>query len=139
MKKRGWILAALLACAACFAAVLIIILTHAGSNPDARVTGSIIFRGGKAEFEEDLTEEEVDTLLAILDGKKGYSGFLFGVPSCGFDRDIAFVLDGTRYMVACDTCGTLQLSGMRYMDLSDDEIALIHRMFERRGGYFPCI
>lgn len=98
---------------------------------------TLIYKIYGISIEDTLTEEETERFRKILWGKRSYSGFLEGIPSCGFAEDVAIVLDGERYHVACDLCGTLMVNG-RYIDVSSDEAKLIYELFEKRGGKFPC-
>lgn len=108
--------------------------------PDAE--GSVVYINEYTgvSFEDELTAEETDAVVKVLNGKAQYSGFLTGIPSCGFDGDIAIIIDGVRYAVARDTCGTLQVCHtLHYIDISNEEVAVLHEIFEKRGGTFPCI
>lgn len=103
-------------------------------------SGTVTYNYNGISFTENLTAEEVKAVVEILDGKKQYSGFLNGIPSCGFDPDIAIIIDGTRYALACDKCGTLQnCTTLRYIDISDEEREVLEQIFTSRGGTFPCI
>lgn len=92
------------------------------------------------EFSEELTEEELETVISILDGKERKSTSVWGVPSCGFSPEIGFIIDGTTYMMARDTCETLMIYGsMDYIDVSAQEQDMLEAIFTSRGGEFPCI
>ncbi len=102
--------------------------------------GVVIYKIYGISIEEEMTAQEIEAFRTILEGKNSYSGFVGGFPSCGFDSDIAIVLDGTRYMVAMDRCGTLQISKNRqFIDVSMEEANIIYAIFENHGGKFPCI
>lgn len=91
-------------------------------------------------FSDDLTEEELETVIGILNGKERNSTLVYGAPSCGFTPEIAFVIGGTTYMMACDTCGTLMIYGsFDYIDVSEKEQDALEAIFTSRGGKFPCV
>lgn len=103
--------------------------------------GSIVYtyEYNDVSFESELTPDEVSAVVDILNGKSLHST-LIAYPACGFDPEIAVIIGGVRYAVALDGCGTLvECHTLRYIDLSNDEIAVIHEIFEKRGGTFPCI
>ena len=88
----------------------------------------------------NLTPEEVAAVSDILNGKQQEMNLQEGIPSCGFNREIAIIIDGTRYALACDKCGTLQnCSNLRYISVSDAERQVLETIFTSRGGKFPCI
>ncbi len=122
------------------AAVLLLVASVVVFRKDTGVhTGSIVYDAYGVSFSEELTREEADQIAEMLKGKHRFSTF-FGFPACGFDGNVAIVLDGVTYEVALDTCGTLlAIPSMRVINLSDDEIAVIHGIFERHGGEFPCV
>jgi hypothetical protein len=86
-----------------------------------------------------LTADEAEKIVDILDGKK-YNSFTSGIPSCGFDKDISLTADGRTYAIARDTCNCIQDWGnLRFFDIPKEDMAYIHSLFEKYGGYFPCI
>ena len=90
-------------------------------------------------FEEKLTTEEANRVIEILEGK-AYDFYFGSTPSCGFDRDIALIVNGVRFSMACDKCGTLlNWRNMRYVEISAEEREVLEEMFTSRGGKFPCI
>ena len=108
--------------------------------------GKVVYKYEYAgvEFEDTLTQEEVEAVVSVLQGKFRHSSFI-GMPSCGWDWDIAIILDGRRYMLGRDTCGTVFIGGMLpnstfyYIDISDEEQDILEAIFTSRGGIFPCI
>lgn len=126
----------------CMFFVVAVLCSMVGCRPihhPENATGKVIYDCNGIYFEEELTPEEVSAVLGILNGKVAAS-VLEGSPSCGFDRDVAIIIDGTRYALACDKCGTLKVWGtMRYIHISDGERAVLEEIFTSRGGKFPCI
>lgn len=86
-----------------------------------------------------LDDEEAKKVIDILNGNR-YDPLSSGTPSCGFDENISLQVGDRVFAIACDTCNCVQnLSNMRYFDISQEDMAYIHSLFEKHGGYFPCI
>lgn len=101
--------------------------------------GTVVYSYGTMTFSDQLTQEETEVLRNILNWKLPGDDVILGMPACGFYEEISFEISGVRYMVACDTCGTLMTSDGGIIHLRDDQIAAIHEIFEKRGGKFPCV
>ena len=88
------------------------------------------------DIHQILTQEETDALAAIVNGKS----MSFENSSCGFYRDVCFIIDGTRFCPACDTCNGIRVYGIGMeITVSQEDIQFIHDLFEKYGGEFPCI
>ena len=86
-----------------------------------------------------LNEDEAETVINILNGNK-YDPISSGVPSCGFDKNISLNVGGRVFAIACDTCNYIQdLGNLRYFDIPQEDMDYIHSLFEKYGGYFPCV
>lgn len=83
-----------------------------------------------------LSPEEADEVRRIFNNKSLAPDSL----SCGFDNDIAISFDGRRFSPACDTCNFVRDcdSGM-YFNISKEDRSYITALFEKYGGFFPCI
>lgn len=87
---------------------------------------------------QELTAEESAKVIEILNGNP-YDP-LSGVPACGFSKEVSFEINGRFYAVAMDTCNNMQdLGTLRFFPVTEDEIDYIHALFEKYGGYFPCV
>ena len=87
---------------------------------------------------QELTAEESAKVIEILNGNP-YDP-LSGVPACGFSKEVSFEIGGRFYAVAIDTCNNMQdLGTLRFFPVTEDEINYIHALFEKYGGYFPCV
>lgn len=87
---------------------------------------------------QELTAEESAKVIEILDGNP-YEP-LSGIPACGFSKEVSFEINGRFYAVAMDTCNNMQdLGTLRFFDISEEGIDYIHALFEKYGGYFPCV
>ena len=86
-----------------------------------------------------LPEDESQKVIEILDGNS-YRSFLDGIPSCGFSKEVSLEVDSRVFAIARDTCNCVQdLGNLKYFNISKEDIEYIHTLFEKYGGYFPCI
>lgn len=86
-----------------------------------------------------LEADEAKRVTAILNGNR-YAFIWDGVPSCGFNEDISFKVGDRVYAIACDTCNCVQdLGNLRCFDIPEEDMEYIHSLFEKYGGYFPCV
>lgn len=106
-------------------------------SENTKVTLTFIY--GEQNIVVVLSEDEAEKVIEILDGN-GYAPVFSGVPSCGFDKNISLKVGGRTFAIACDTCNTIQdLGNSRYFDISKEDMDYIHSLFEKYGGYFPCV
>ncbi len=103
----------------------------------ADVTLTFIY--GDKNINVTLEDSEAEKIIDILDGNNYYPA-LSGVPSCGFDKNISLKVGGRTFAIACDTCNSIQdLGSLRYFDVPKEDMEYIHSLFEKYGGYFPCV
>lgn len=89
---------------------------------------------------QELTAEESAKVIEILNGNTYKDVFTSGVPACGFSKEVSFEINGKFYCIAMDTCSRVRGFGSsRYFSVSEDGIDYIHALFEKYGGYFPCV
>ena len=126
----------------CIALVLLMLFTVCGCSKTSVSSNSkveLTFICGDQNINVVLSEEEAAKVISILDGKT-YDPIWDGIPSCGFDKNISLKVGGHIYAVARDTCNAIQDYGnLRYFSLSQEDINYIHSLFEKYGGYFPCV
>jgi hypothetical protein len=102
-------------------------------------SGKVIYDRYGISFEEELKREEAEAVKKVLSGK-AIETALFGVPACGFDYDVAIIINGRRFGLALDGCGTVQaFDSMGYIHISDEDRQVLEKIFTDRGGVFPCI
>ena len=130
--KKGYKLLALIC--ACFAVIVLIRLAMVYTPSD----GKVIFRDSVSgiNIDEPLSQGETVAVKKILWGKIRWPESFYGVPACGFGRNMAIIIEDTRYMLAWDSCGTLCVESLSsagetfsYMDISDKERAVIEEIF----------
>ena len=109
--------------------------TNASKNSDVTLT----FIYGEENISITLEDDEAEKVIGILNGNN-YDPIFFGVPSCGFDENISLNVGGRTFAIACDTCNTVQdLGNLRYFNIPNEDMEYIHSLFEKYGGYFPCV
>lgn len=107
-----------------------------GSN----VTGKVVYDYGGVSFEEPLTKKQLAAAVEIIDGQKMSPESITGIPSCPFSEDVAIILGGRRFLLACDHCATMQDGETkRYFKISESELQTLYEIFAAHGGTFPCI
>ena len=85
----------------------------------------------------ELTEEESARLREIFEGKNCDDPF--SVPSCGFTTDVSIRFGSEIFCPACDGCNGFRWGLIGYFDVTPEEINWVHALFEKYGGFFPCI
>lgn len=109
--------------------------TSVSKNSDVILT----FIYGDQDICVTLEDSEAEKVIDILNGNK-YDPISSGVPSCGFDKDISLRIGGKTFAIACDTCNYVQdLGNLKFFDIPQEDMEYIHSLFEKHGGYFPCI
>ena len=99
-------------------------------------TGTVHYAYGTITFTEDLTQAEIDSLVAMLNGKVEVSV----APDCGYSQGISFTLGSQTYAVSQDGCGVLlHMNTDRYITLSAAEWATVQNLFTSREGILPCV
>ena len=127
-----------------FAVVMVLIVlvaicgcTKTSVNINADVTLSFVY--GADNISVTLEDNEAEKVIDILNGNN-YDPVSSGIPSCGFDKNIALKVGGRTFAIACDTCNCIQdLGNLRYFDIPQEDMDYIHSLFEKYGGYFPCV
>lgn len=104
---------------------------------DADVTLTFIY--GDKNVSVTLEDDEAEKVIDILNGNN-YDPVSTSVPSCGFDKNISLKIGSHVFAIACDTCNCIQdLSNFRFFDIPKEDMKYIHSLFEKYGGYFPCV
>ena len=106
------------------------------SSVDRNQSIELVFCYGDSSIKAQLSEQDSYCISKILDGKMLY----FDTPSCGFDEDISFRVNGKIYCPACDgDCTVKDCSTGWYFAVSQSERKAIDDIFNKYGGYFPCV
>ncbi len=95
-----------------------------------------VFQYGDADITKPLSDEDSEIVRKIFNGKSLFSDS----PSCGFSEDMALIIDGNTYCIACDYCGIIyNVEEDKYFNLSDEENETLRNMLCEYGFTFPCI
>ena len=106
-------------------------------NANADVTLNFIY--AEENISVPLDTDEAEKVIEILNGNL-YDPIFSGVPSCGFDKNVSVKIDNRFFAIACDTCNCIQdLGNLRYFEIAAEDMEYIHALFEKYGGYFPCV
>lgn len=122
--------------------ILLFVISSCGSvgalsGVRARLVFKVGYPGGNYDIDVELTEEETERLRSIFEGKDCED--LFSIPSCGFDGDVSIRFGSSVFSPAMDSCSGVRWGLTRYFDVTAEEIDYIHALFEKYGGFFPCI
>ena len=103
-------------------------------NKDMSV--SLMFEHGDVCVDTQLSQQEAETVLSIIDKKVLYRDN----PSCSFDEKISFRIDGEIYAPACDDCCIVkECNSGKYFNISRGDRDIIEDIFSAYGSYFPCV
>ena len=95
-----------------------------------------VFQYGDADINTTLSNEDSEIVRKIFNGKMLFSDS----PSCGFRENVALIIDGDTYCIACDTCGKIYaVEENKYFNLSDTENETLRNLLCEYGFTFPCI
>ena len=95
-----------------------------------------VFRYGDTDIMQILSDEDSETVRNVFDGKTMFSDS----PSCGFSENVALVLAGNTYCIACDNCGIVyHVKEDKYFNLSEQENKALRELLGEYGFSFPCI
>ena len=81
-------------------------------------------------FYSELSQEEANTVTAILNRKKRDLDLAVTGAGCGFGREQSFVIDGSTYCLAQDSCCVIWEDGTNnYYKISDPEMKQLQEIF----------
>ena len=119
--------------------VMVMVCGCAKTNVSENADVTLTFIYGDKNISVTLEGSEAEKVIDILNGNN-YNPVSSGVPSCGFDKNVSLQVGDRVFAIACDTCNCIQdLGNLRFFDIPQEDIEYIHSLFEKYGGYFPCI
>ncbi len=123
-----------------FSVLMMLTLCACGTSNKNKVSEvTLVFNANGENVSETLTDEEAAKLIEIFDGNS-LQNLYRGTPSCSFDENVAIKIADRTYAIALDTCGIVkELSSNKHFSITDEDIAYIHSVFVKYGGYFPCV
>ena len=131
MKKVSCILLSILlliGCAGCAAVI---------SHPSGTAV-RIRYNRENVSFDLELSPEEAIVVLSVLNGKRRDLDMTVTGAGCGFGRELSFIIDGSTYCLAQDTCDVIWEEGTNnYYVLSTKEMNQLREIFNAHGGRLP--
>ena len=139
-KKILVVIAGIFAFVCVITAVVLVHVAGIYAPSDGKILYEI--KGTGIAQEDTLSEEEIVKMKTILWRKIRWPESLYGYPACGFNREFAIILDGTRYVLAWDGCGVICVEGTGinagrsfYISITKAEREIIADMFHARGTW----
>lgn len=85
----------------------------------------------------ELSDEDSKTVINILNGKHIS---IFDLPSCGFDENVAVIINDKTFCIACDECGTVYYKERNgYISLDNNENEKLREILSAYGFEWPCV
>lgn len=86
-------------------------------------------------FDLELSQEEANVVLSVLNGKRRDLDLSVTGAGCGFGREQAFIIDGSVYCLAQDMCEVLWEEGTEnYYVVSTQEREQLEEIFKAHGA-----
>ena len=132
-RKWPWILLLILV-------IVLALYTCTKTRISAGKDDTLLFNYEDRNINVTLSDDEAAKVIDILNGNTYDLSILIGYPSCGFNQNVALQVGNRRFAIACDTCNCVQDGlNLMYFDIPKEDMEYIHSLFEKYGGYFPCI
>jgi len=128
MKKVLCILLSILLLMGCTGCAAVI------SHPSGTDVG-ICYDRENVSFDLELSEEEANVVLSVLNGKRHDLDMTVTGAACGFGREQSFIIDGSTYCLAQDGCSVIWEEGTdNYYVISDQEMNQLREIFKAHGA-----
>ena len=86
-------------------------------------------------FDLELSQEEANVVLSVLNGKRRDLDMTVTGAGCGFGREQSFIIDGSTYCLAQDDCGVIWEEGTKnYYSISNQEMKQLKEIFKTHGA-----
>ena len=86
-------------------------------------------------FDSELSQEEANIVLSVLNGKHRNLDMAVTEAACGFGREQSFIINGITYCLAQDDCGVIWEEGTsNYYCISNQELEQLKEIFKARGA-----
>ena len=126
----------------CILLVVVIVFVCIGCGTTNISAGSDVvlnFNNSDENIHVTLTDTEAEMVARIL-RRNFYDPRWAGVPSCGFSEEISLAVNDRAYAIACDDCNyIMDCTAQRFFRISQRNMDDIRALFEKYGGYFPCV
>ena len=104
------------------------------SHPEG-IPVQIVYDRENISFDLELSQEEANVVLSVLNGKKRDLDMTVTGAGCGFGREQSFIIDGSTYCLAQDTCGVIWEEGTdNYYVVSQQELEQLKEIFKAHGA-----
>ena len=128
MKKVLCILLSILLLMGCMGCAAVI------SHPSGTAVW-ICYDRENVSFDLELSQEEANVVLSVLNGKRRDLDMTVTGAGCGFGREQSFIIDGSTYCLAQDTCGIIWEEGTdNYYVVSQQELEQLQEIFKEHGA-----
>jgi len=128
MKKVSCILLTILllmGCAGCAAAI---------AHP-LETSVRICYDRENVSFDLELSQEEANVVLSVLNGKRRDLDMTVTGAGCGFGREQSFIINGSTYCLGQDDCGVIWEEGTNnYFVVSQQELEQLQEIFKVHGA-----
>ena len=114
-------------------AIVLVSCSRIGNIPDT-ANAVLTFKYNDSNIEVSLSEKESKTIRSIFNGRNLYTD----TPSCGFSEEVSIRFGDMVFCIACDNCAIIKYNDC-YFSVSDNDREVINSIFEKYGGFFPCI
>ena len=128
MKKVLCILLSILLLMGCIGCAAVI------SHPEGTPV-QIVFDRENVSFDLELSREEANVVLSVLNGKKRDLDKTVTRAGCGFGREQSFIIGNSVYCLAQDSCDVIWEEGTNhYYVLTSEETEQLREIFRAHGG-----
>lgn len=128
MKKAVCILLSLLLLIGCIGCAAVI------SHPSGTAV-RICYDRENVSFDLELSQEEANFVLSVLNGKQRDLDMTVTGAGCGFGREQSFIIDGSTYCLGQDDCGVIwELGTDNYYVISQQELEQLQVIFKEHGA-----
>ena len=128
MKKVLCILLSILLLMGCMGCAAVI------SHPSG-TAGRICYDRENVSFDLELSQEEANVVLSVLNGKQRDLDMTVTGAGCGFGREQSFVIHGSTYCLGQDDCGVIWEEGTdNYYVVSNQEMKQLKEIFKAHGA-----
>ena len=86
-------------------------------------------------FDLELSQEEANFVVSVLNGKRRDLDMTVTGAGCGFGREQSFVINGSTYCLGQDDCGVIWKEGTEnYYVVSQQELEQLQEIFKKHGA-----
>ena len=128
MKKVLCILLSILLLIGCTGCAAVI------SHPEGTPV-QIVYDREDGSFDLELSQEEANVVLSVLNGKQRDLDMTVTGAGCGFGREQSFIIGNSVYCLAQDSCDVIWEEGTNnYYVLSTQEMDQLREIFKAHGA-----